>query len=179
MFQRLLLEYSFFLYFAELPHQRTVFCSFFINFQLITPFLMFLVHKLKLHVLQSCPKETSCAVCWGSKTTCFWSWCFTCQFLQCSGEEISHLSWSEGIKLLELFFLYLSMILLYPLVSVSHLAVLYPPLLCEFPFPEVTSSRKCWVPLCWASSVLISGKSEAQLTSCTGYIKVLKFLFLK
>lgn len=48
-----------------------------------------------------------------------------------------------------------------------------------FPFPEVASSRKCWVPVCWASSVLIFENSEAQLTSCIGHIKVLKLLFLK
>ena len=143
---------------------------------------LFYVLQLKLHVLQSYHKESFYAICWGSKTTCYWSWCFTCQFLQCSGEEISHFSWSECIKLFELFFLYLSMILFYSLVSVSHLAVLYPtsrPLLCKFPFPEVTSSRKFWVPVCWGSSVLIFGNSEVQLTSRTGYIKVLKFLFLK
>lgn len=88
----------------------------------------------------------------------------------------------NALSFFELFFLYLSMIPFYPLVSVSHLAALYPTsssLLCKFPFPEVSCSRKFWVAVCWASSVLILGNSEVQLTSCTGYIKVLNFLLLK
>lgn len=125
---------------------------------------LFYVLQLKLRVLQSYHKETFHAICWGSKSTCYWSWCFTCQFLQCSGEKISHFSWSECIKLFGSFFLYLSMILFYPLVSVSHLAVLYPTsrtLLCKFPFHGVESSRKFWVqcaepPLCWYLGILKS-----------------------
>lgn len=152
MFWRLLLEYS--LFFCSLQNfliRQEEKLSFHLSssaFNSLPVFSCFWCTSWSYTCYNPYHKEAFCAVCWSSKTTCFWSWCFICQVLHFSEEEISHLSWSKCIKLLELFFLYLSMILLYPLVSLSHLAVLYSPLLCV----SISWSRKLQKVL--SSSVL-------------------------